>query len=462
MKDLNKYERTRKVIVFLMDIFIYYLSFILSFLIRYKFTIPTFNYLAFESASFYIMISFGLLNIFSGLYVLYNKKKTDIFYSTVINQLLMIVIVTVLTFFGRWLAFPRTIIVLNFVISTILLVIWRFIVYTFYQYISGVEKIMVVGSEMTSKRAVINFEGARNKIYKVTTVVYDDYYNNIVKRLDDVDIVYLTEDVMDEEYRKILSLLTKEDKKVYLSSSFENLIILNSNNMNIEDETFLEIPNFSIPMEMDLIKRIVDVIVALLLLIVTFPLLVLTAIVIKVTSTGPILYRQTRITKDQKEFNILKFRTMSTTAEQDTGPVLASANDARVTSVGKHLRSLRIDELPQLINVLKGDMSLVGPRPERPFFVNQFNELNEHYYLRHTVRAGITGYAQVNGKYATDFNSKLNFDLLYIKKYSLILDFEILLQTIKTLFDKMSSQGLEEEDLDLEKYTLSDDIKIYR
>lgn len=136
---------------------------------------------------------------------------------------------------------------------------------------------------------------------------------------------------------------------------------------------------------------------------------------------------------------------MTTDAEKSSGPVLAQAEDPRVTRVGKYLRSLRIDELPQLFNVLKGDMSIIGPRPERPFFVKQFNEQNPYYYLRHNVRAGITGYAQVYGKYSTDFNSKLKFDLLYIKNYSLILDVQILFQTIKILFDKVSSQGLEED-----------------
>ena len=125
--------------------------------------------------------------------------------------------------------------------------------------------------------------------------------------------------------------------------------------------------------------------------------------------------------------------------------MLATSNDPRVTSVGKIIRALRIDELPQLMNVLKGEMSLVGPRPERPFFVKEFEEKNRYYSLRHNVRAGITGYAQVYGKYSSNFNSKLNFDLIYIKKYSLFMDIKIMLQTIKILFDKISSEGVSDK-----------------
>ena len=190
--------------------------------------------------------------------------------------------------------------------------------------------------------------------------------------------------------------------------------------------------------------------------------MLITAILIKVTSPGPIIYKQTRITYNQKEFSILKFRSMSATAEAKSGPVLATSNDARVTTVGKYIRALRIDELPQLINVLRGDMSIIGPRPERPFFVDQFNEENPHYYLRHNVRAGITGYAQVYGKYASDYNSKLNFDLLYIKNYSLLLDMKILLQTIKILFDKVSSKGLDEEDTPQVDLAQLANIKVYQ
>jgi exopolysaccharide biosynthesis polyprenyl glycosylphosphotransferase len=217
---------------------------------------------------------------------------------------------------------------------------------------------------------------------------------------------------------------------------------------------------FHISPEDDLLKRAGDILISVILLILASPIMLVTALLIKATSKGPVFYKQTRITLDQREFSILKFRTMSATAEKDSGPVLAQANDSRVTTVGKYLRSLRIDELPQLINVLRGDMSLVGPRPERPFFVEQFKEENPYYELRHNVRAGITGYAQVYGKYSTDFQAKLKFDLVYIKNYSLLFDIQILLQTIKILFDKVSSKGVDEASEWGD--TLPDSIDIYK
>lgn len=461
MKDKNKFKRTRKVIVFFFDIIIYHLSFVLSFLIRYEFSLPTFNYRAYQNMLPYIMLIFGILNILSGIYVLYNKRKLDLLYSTVINQMLMMVIVTALVFFSHWLAFPRSVILISTIISMLLLGISRMAVHKLYEKVSGQERVMLVGMEENCKRAIRNFEGSKNDIYKITSVVYGNYLRNVEKNLHNIDVVYLTENIPSEERKMILSLLTKEEKQIFVSSQFENLSLLNAKTMNIEDETFLELTEFSISPELDMIKRFIDISISIILLIITFPIMLITAILVKLTSQGPIFYKQVRITEGQKEFNILKFRSMSATAEKDTGPVLAAANDMRVTPLGKYLRSLRIDELPQLINVLRGDMSLVGPRPERPHFVRQFERENAHYYLRHNVRAGITGYAQVNGKYATDFNSKLNFDLLYIKQYSIILDIQILLQTIKTLFDKVSSQGVDEE-INLDKYVIPSNIKIHR
>lgn len=451
MAQGEKFTKTKKIVIVAVDILLYHLSILLSFYMRYQGNIPMYNYQAYEQAGAYIFVLFVLLNLLFGVYILYNKSITDFLYLTVIIQIITTISIMAVTFFGRWFTFPRSVLFISFLVSTILLFAWRVIVYKVYERFSGSKKVMVVGHEKDIKNAVFNIGQAKSKRHIVEYAVVSDYYNNVKQNLDKVDIVYLASDIDKDEKSKIYDLLVFEKKKLFLTTSFENLLLVNPNIMNIEDESIIEVSNFEISQEDGLIKRIVDVIFSLFLILLASPIMLVTAILVKMTSEGPMLYKQVRITKDGKEFNVLKFRSMSATAEKDSGPVLASSNDARVTTVGKYIRSLRIDELPQLFNVLKGDMSVVGPRPERPFFVDQFQEENPHYYLRHNVRAGITGYAQVYGKYASDFNSKLNFDLLYIKKYTLLLDVKIMLQTIKILFDKVSSKGLDEEEYEKNK-----------
>lgn len=445
MSQTKGFERTKKLIIGVIDVLLYHLSIVLSFLIRYNMDIPRRNYLAYESARLYILIGFIILNILFGIYILYNKKIMDFIYLTIITQFLMGLLIMAMTFYGRWFAFPRTIIFVSFFVSSVILIAWRSLVFKLYVKIDGTKNVMVVGSEESCMAAVRNFESSKNNRHAVKSIVIDNFYENIKAYMDSVDIVYLADKLVESEKIAIYDLLIGKNKKLFLNTSFENLVLVNPNIMSIEDESIIEASNFSISPEDDMVKRLIDVLASLAILIVTSPIILVTAVLVKSTSKGPVFYKQIRITKDQKEFGILKFRTMSATAEDSSGPVLASANDARVTKVGKYLRSLRIDELPQLFNVLKGDMSLVGPRPERPFFVEQFQQQNRYYYLRHNVRAGITGYAQVYGKYATDFNSKLNFDLVYIKKYSFVLDVKIMLQTIKILFDKVSSEGVSEQ-----------------
>jgi lipopolysaccharide/colanic/teichoic acid biosynthesis glycosyltransferase len=166
----------------------------------------------------------------------------------------------------------------------------------------------------------------------------------------------------------------------------------------------------------------------------TAPAIALAALAVKLTSPGPVLFCQERVTKDGHSFTIFKLRTMVVDAEKHTGPTLsAGKSDARITPVGKLLRATRLDELPQLINVLRGEMSIVGPRPERPCFVRQFEEQIPGYRERHQVLPGITGMAQVHGGYAIDAEMKLRYDLLYVYNWSPWLDLKIMLQTVATV-----------------------------
>jgi len=183
-------------------------------------------------------------------------------------------------------------------------------------------------------------------------------------------------------------------------------------------------------------KRVIDVIVAFLGLLLGTPLALMTALVIKLESSGPIFYRQERVGQNEKHFTLLKFRSMTQDAEAKVGPVWARENDPRVTRVGAIIRKLRIDEIPQMINVLKGEMSFVGPRPERPFFVERLKQNIPYYDLRHSVKPGITGWAQISYRYGDseqDAVEKLQYDLYYIKHMSPVFDLQIIFESFKVI-----------------------------
>lgn len=200
------------------------------------------------------------------------------------------------------------------------------------------------------------------------------------------------------------------------------------------------------PVETRALKRLVDIVISGVALIVLSPIMLIVTILVK-SDGGPAFYKQKRLTKDNKVFEILKFRSMRVDAEKLSGPVLsAGENDPRITKVGRFIRACRLDELPQLINILRGDMSIVGPRPERPEIAAKIQETMPEFQLRTQVKAGLTGYAQVYGKYNTTFYDKLLMDLMYIAKPSIIEDLLIMLATIKILFSKESTEGVGEEE----------------
>jgi len=190
-------------------------------------------------------------------------------------------------------------------------------------------------------------------------------------------------------------------------------------------------------------KRTSDILISSIGLIVTLPVSIITALLIKFESKGPVIYRQERIGEDGRIFNLFKFRSMRADAEQDTGPIWARQNDDRTTHIGKFIRKVRIDEIPQMVNVLKGDMSFVGPRPERPYFATMLTKKIPYYNHRHSIKPGITGWAAVNYSYGAsieDAIEKLQYDLYYLKNYSLSLDVIIILKTIAIVFGRKGSR----------------------
>ena len=180
------------------------------------------------------------------------------------------------------------------------------------------------------------------------------------------------------------------------------------------------------------------------MLVVASPIMLITALCIKMYDHGPVFFKQKRLTIDGKEFYVYKFRSMITDAEKDGVARLATQNDSRITPVGKVIRATRIDELPQLINIFKGDMSVVGPRPERPEIAKEYEEQIPEFSYRLRVKAGLTGYAQIYGKYNTTAYDKLKMDLMYIESYSILEDLKLILATFKIIFTKESTEGVED------------------
>ena len=255
-------------------------------------------------------------------------------------------------------------------------------------------------------------------------------------------IVY---DVSSEMRNDIIKFCYGQGTRVYQTPKISDIMIRSANNHHLFDTPLLMSGNIGLSFEQKLIKRFIDILVSLIMLIVASPFMLITALLIKCEDGGPVFFTQRRITLGNREFVIYKFRSMIVDAEKDGIARPAVSDDERITKVGRFIRKTRIDELPQLINVLKGDMSLVGPRPERTEHVTKYcNEIPE-FRFRTKVKGGLTGYAQVYGKYNTSAYDKLKLDLMYIENYSLALDFRIIVMTIKVIFMKSSTEGFNQD-----------------
>lgn len=263
-----------------------------------------------------------------------------------------------------------------------------------------------------------------------------------IKELIDKYEAILLCDVEKSKKSEILKYCYVTQKRTYVLPSSVDVIVRNSDQIQISDTPIMMCRNRGIRMEQALVKRIMDIAVSLVGVVVTSPIMLITALSIKLCDGGPVFFKQNRVTKNGKIFNVLKFRSMVVDADKD-GAKKAENNDSRITAVGKIIRPIRVDELPQLFNILFGDMSLVGPRPERVENVYEYTKKYPDFNMRHRVKGGLTGYAQIYGKYNTTPEDKLKMDLIYIEQYSIFLDIKLLLMTLKILFMKESTEGFD-------------------
>ena len=274
-------------------------------------------------------------------------------------------------------------------------------------------------------------------------IAESDVADYIKGLLEDYEGICIFNDFSDAVYDTLVNVATDMNKDIYIIPKIVDVGKINARIVRFDDILSLHLKKYHVTGIELFIKRFMDIVISLVMtLFAALPMLVI-ALLIKLTSPGPVFYKQQRLTKDKKIFWIYKFRTMIPDAEKHTGPVFAQKDDPRITPIGKILRSMRLDELPQLLNILKGDMSVVGPRPERPEFVELFSGQIRNYDYRFKLKAGLTSLSHIYGRYSTQIYDRTYYDLYYIARYSLLLDLKIMLLTSKTMFLKDAAEGVE-------------------
>ncbi len=281
-----------------------------------------------------------------------------------------------------------------------------------------------------------------NKIFSVseTVEVCGGVPQELISKIKDNEVVFVA-GIELELRNALLEYCVENAVRCYVVPAVGDILMMGAKHMDMFYVPIFEVSRSVPNVEYAVIKRAVDIVCSLVGIIVLSPVMLIVALAIKLYDAGPVIYKQVRLTKNGKEFNIMKFRSMRVNAESDGVARLASDNDNRITPVGKVLRACRLDELPQLFNILKGDMTIVGPRPERPEIAAQYKEILPAFDLRLQVKAGLTGLAQVYGRYNTEPYDKLQMDLMYINRMSFAQDLKLVFATVKILFIKDSTQG---------------------
>lgn len=301
--------------------------------------------------------------------------------------------------------------------------------------------ILYIRRESWEDRLTGMFDSRRSR-YKVSGQISADINLEDIKTAMEPYSAVLIGDMSPETRREIVSYCFRTGREALLLPEMSDVLLCSAAPMVMGDSLVYDLKTQGMDRTYRTIKRLIDIAVSLLGLVVLSPLMLCTAIAVKACDGGPVFYRQQRLTRGGKRFMLTKFRSMIVNAESDTGAVLAEKEDARITKVGKIIRASRIDELPQLWNILLGDMSLVGPRPERPEFYEIFCREYPEFEYRLKVKAGLTGYAQLYGKYNTTFAEKARLDMYYIQHASLLWDLQLMFYTLKIIFIKESTEGV--------------------
>lgn len=412
-----------QMILFLTNIILINLGFFIAFMIRYGLSVPEFSFLPYKNSFMFLtLINLSVLAGF-GVYKSRFKSSWDLFKRIFLGLFLgtLLNVAFVYVFREKWGAFPTSVFAISFFVNLLL--------------ISRVNQFILKAKKRIKKQVVILGKGKVDDIVGKKANVERKRIDQIHELLEypNVDEIIVSEKITNA---KDLSLLLYLEQKLKIDILFSPSVYVGLLPEKINGNSSIELLSTFVGRKRDIEEfmiRSLDVVGSIAILVFSLPVTILTTILIKLTSEGSILYTQKRVGKDGKAFTLYKFRTMINDAEKQLGPVLAVENDPRVTKLGRFLRDTRIDEIPQLLNIIRGQMSLVGPRPERPHFVKRHKALIE---IRLAVKPGLTGLAQIRNAYDLHPKHKIKYDYLYIQRRSLLLNLYILAKTIPVVFLK--------------------------
>ncbi|MCR5020168.1 sugar transferase [Ruminococcus sp.] len=305
-------------------------------------------------------------------------------------------------------------------------------------------RLLIVYGNSNAKYLVNKMAQRTDKYNICAAVSCDESLEEIERRILRYEGTIIT-DIPGDLRNKLVKFCFEHSIRTYINPKLSDIIIRGADDFHLFDTPLLLSRNDGLKFEQRMMKRFFDIALAGIMLIVLMPFMLITALIIKLYDGGPVFYSQVRLTTGGRRFKVLKFRSMITDAEKKGGARLASENDDRITPVGKIIRKIRFDELPQLINILKGDMSFVGPRPERPELAERYELTMPEFKYRLKVKAGLTGYAQIMGKYNTTPYDKLKLDLMYIEHQSIREDLRIILSTVRTVFVPDATEGVDDD-----------------
>ena len=379
----------------------------------------------------YALLVWLFFKVYGGFKLGY-LKKTDMLYS----QLISIAAVDFVSYFlisliGRKFM-PVTPMLLLTLVDFGYIALWTLCIGRIYFMIYPPRKLMILYGSHQAAALVLKMSQRVDKYMICESVSIsepEDKIRELILKYEGVIIC----DIPAEQRNDYLKFCYEKSVRAYIAPKISDIIIRGADDIRLFDTPLLLCRNYGLDVEQKVLKRLFDIVFSLVTLILVSPFMIFAAIAIKLHDGGPVLYKQKRLTIDGKVFDVLKFRSMVVDAEKLSGPVLASDDDPRITPIGRFLRKVRLDELPQLLNILKGDMSVVGPRPERPELSEENRKEMPEFEFRLKVKAGLTGYAQVTGVYDTVPYDKLKMDLMYIENYSFRMDLQIILMTIKTM-----------------------------